>query len=182
MFSIIDISPPTCNRYRSSIRRRIFRTFRICILIIRTILATISLQIFGSFGSLHPDSVIVLLLLLLLVLWLACACCWPKIGRKLQLSQISNMSSADSTSTRRNSVVAAGKCNKSGCSNWTFGCGLQCKRHASSTNAFTLTKRVVQATPGKRTVRVLLISSNLPSTKVSPVPSTQAHLLIEFFS
>ena len=118
---------------------------------------------------------------------LACVCVllaenWPKIGRKLQLSQISNMSSADSTSTRRNSVVAAGKCNKSGCSKWTFGCGLQCKRHASSTNAFTLTKRVVQATPGKRTVRVLLISSNLPSTKVSPVPSTQAHLLIEFFS
>ena len=79
-------------------------------------------------------------------------------------------------------VVAAGKCNTIGCSKWTFGCGLKCKLHAPPTNVFTLIKRVFQATPGKRTagVRVLLISSNLPSTKVGPVPSTQAHLLIEF--
>ena len=79
-------------------------------------------------------------------------------------------------------VVAAGKCNTIGCSKWTFGCGLKCKHHSPPTNVFTLTKRVVEVTPGKRTagVRVLLISSNLPSTKVGPVPWSQAHLLIQF--
>ena len=51
-------------------------------------------------------------------------------------------------------VVAAGKCNTIGCSKWTFGCGLKCKHHAPPTNVFTLTKRVVEVTPGKRTAGV----------------------------